>query len=56
FKGSANAPGTLEAKQWLQSILKPELEPLVMPQQAFVVTKILEAIYQSAQSGKEVFL
>lgn len=56
FKGSANAPGTLEAKQWLQSVLTPEREPLVMPQQAFVVTKILEAIYQSAQSGKEVFL
>ena len=56
FKGSANAPGTLEARQWLQSIINPELEPLVKPQQAFMVTKILEAIYRSADSGKEVFL
>jgi hypothetical protein len=30
------------------------LEPLVKPNQAFVVTRILDAIYQSAQRGKEV--
>ena len=31
-------------------------EPLVKPEQALVVTKILEAIYKSAQTGKEIYL
>ena len=30
-------------------------EPLVLPEQALVVTEILEAIYDSAKSGKPVY-
>jgi predicted dehydrogenase len=33
-----------------------DTEPLVKPQEAFVVTQILEAIYKSAETGKEVQL
>lgn len=42
-----------EAKYWLQSIIN-DTAPLVKPEQAFVVTQILEAIYVSANSGKMI--
>jgi predicted dehydrogenase len=42
-----------EADQWLNAILNDK-EPLVKPVEAFVVTQILEAIYQSAETGKEI--
>lgn len=45
----------MEARQWLDSILN-DTEPLVKPEQAFVVTQILEAIYKSAETGHEVVL
>ena len=44
-----------ECKQWLDAILN-DTEPLVKPEQAFVVTQILDAIYKSAASGKEIKL
>ena len=44
-----------ECKQWLEAILN-DTEPLVKPQQAFVVTQILDAIYQSAREGREIKL
>lgn len=53
FSGSQNEPGCLECTQWLKAILN-HTEPLVKPEQAFVVTKILDAIYQSAKTGKEI--
>ena len=55
FDGVNGEPGTLEARQWLQAILNGT-EPLVKPEQAFVVTQILEAIYKSAETGKEIRL
>ncbi|HHD7495666.1 TPA: Gfo/Idh/MocA family protein [Klebsiella oxytoca] len=44
-----------ECAQWLNAIID-NTEPLVKPEQAFVVTQILDAIYQSALLGKEVKL
>ena len=44
-----------EAIQWIDCILN-DTEPLVKPEQAFVVTQILEAIYKSAETGKPVEL
>lgn len=55
FEGGASAEGVREASQWLDAILN-DTDPLVKPQEAFVVTQILEAIYQSAETGKEVLL
>lgn len=55
FEGGAGAPGTLEAAQWLEAILN-DTDPLVKPEQAFMVTKILDAIYQSSKQGKEMIL
>ena len=55
FEGGTGDPGTEEAKQWLDAI-KNGTSPLVKPEQAFVVTQILEAIYKSSETGKEVML
>lgn len=44
-----------ECKQWLEAILN-DTEPLVKPEQAFTVTQILDAIYQSAREGREIRL
>lgn len=54
FEGGAAAEAVREQDQWLDAILNDK-EPLVKPEQAFVVTQILEAIYKSAETGKEVF-
>jgi len=54
FEGYGSAEGVREQKQWLEAILTDK-EPLVKPEQAFVVTQILEGIYKSAEIGKEVF-
>lgn len=55
FEGSGASEANREAEQWLNAILN-DSEPLVKPEQALVVTKILEAIYKSAQTGKEIYL
>ncbi len=54
FSGEGGSePQDLEAAQWLKAILE-DGEPLVKPEQALVVTQILEAIYRSAETGKAV--
>jgi len=53
FEGHNSTEAVAEATQWLDAILEDK-EPLVKPDQAFKVTQILEAIYQSAATGKEV--
>ncbi len=53
FDSSAEDPGVIEARQWLECIIN-DTEPLVKPEQALVVTQILEAIYTSARTGKAV--
>ena len=53
FEGGASQPGVIDNRQWLESIINGT-DPVVKPEQAFVVTQILEAIYESAETGKEV--
>lgn len=55
FSAGSGEPGYLEAKQWLEAI-RHNTEPLVMPDQAYQVTRILEAVYQSHEQGKEILL
>ena len=55
FEGSDAAPENVEAKQWLEAIIN-DTEPLVKPEEAFTVTKILDAIYRSAAQGCEIKL
>ena len=46
----------IEARRWVAHILDEENNPLTTkPEQAIVVTKILEAIYTSAETGKAVY-
>jgi predicted dehydrogenase len=54
FEGASGAPGDIEAQQWLDAI-ETGKDPSVKPEQAFVVTKILDAIYESAQTGKTIY-
>ncbi|MCS7462862.1 Gfo/Idh/MocA family oxidoreductase [Paenibacillus doosanensis] len=44
----------LEMKLWIDSILS-DREPAVKPEQALVVSQILEAVYESAETGKAVY-
>ncbi len=53
YDGSSEIPADIEARQWIDAILN-DTEPVVKPEEAFVVTKILEAVYESAKTGKEV--
>ncbi len=53
FDGQKKEQGDLEAENWLRAIIH-DTEPLVKPEEAFLVTKILDAVYQSAETGREV--
>lgn len=53
FDGRRAEAQDIEARMWIDSILN-DTEPLVKPEQALVVTQILEAIYKSAATGKQI--
>lgn len=53
YEGHSADPGYKEAKAWVDAILN-DTDPVVLPEQALVVTEILEAIYESAKTGKPV--
>ena len=55
FEGKAESDADIEARQWINAILT-NTDPTVMPQQAYVVSQILEAIYKSASTGEAVVL
>lgn len=55
FEGDGNSPALLEAKSFIDNIVNGT-KPVVKPEQAYIVTQILEAIYESARTGKEVYL
>lgn len=47
-------PSVLEARAWLDAVVNDQ-EPRTKASQALVVTQILEAIYESAKTGKPVY-
>jgi len=51
--GSFETEGDREAKQWIDSIINDH-DPLVLPEQALIVTEVLEAIYKAAATGEMV--
>ncbi|MFY0758771.1 Gfo/Idh/MocA family oxidoreductase [Metabacillus dongyingensis] len=55
FDGKQESDSDLEARLWIESILN-DTDPIVKPEEAFVVTQILEALYESAKTGKAVYL
>ncbi|RSK26655.1 gfo/Idh/MocA family oxidoreductase [Bacillus sp. HMF5848] len=54
YDSTGDDPADIEAKQWIDSVLN-NTEPVVKPEQALVVTQILEAIYESAKINKPVY-
>jgi Predicted dehydrogenases and related proteins len=54
YMGNEEKADAVEARLWIDCILNDN-EPLVKPEQAVVVTEILEAIYESGKTGKPVF-
>ncbi len=54
FKDSQVKPEMLELQTFLSAV-RGEGELCVLPEQALVVTRILDAIYESARTGKPVY-
>ncbi len=54
YDGKEESDADLEARLWIESIIH-NTEPIVKPEEALVVTQILEAIYESAKTGKAVY-
>ena len=54
YEGKAESPQEKEARMWIESILN-NTEPVVKPEQALIVTEILEAIYKSAKTGQPFY-
>lgn len=54
YDGFTDNPSESEARQWIRSIIN-DTQPCVLPEQALVVSQILEAIYTSSKTGKPVF-
>lgn len=54
YEGESSDSGEVEARSWIDCIIN-DTEPLVKPEEALVVTEILEAIYESSKLGKPVF-
>ena len=55
YEGSSSNPSELEARAWINAVIT-DTEPPTKASQALVVTQILEAIYESAKTGKPVFI
>lgn len=55
YEGQQESEGDRETRMWIESVIH-DTEPLVLPEQAYVVTQILEAIYESAKTGKAITL
>lgn len=55
YDGQAENASDVEMRKWIEAI-DEDLEPVVTPEQACVVSEILEAIYESARTGKAVYM
>ena len=55
FEGASSDPSVLDMAQWIHA-LRTDTDPCVLPEQAACVTRILEAIYESAATGKPVYI
>lgn len=53
FGGGGGEEGTIDCRQWLEAI-QNGTEPLVKPEEALTVTRILDSIYKSAKENKEI--
>ena len=54
YSGETEEPHDREARLFYEAI-ENDTDPVVLPEQAYVVTQLLEAIYQSSKSGQPVY-
>ncbi|MGI4787272.1 MAG: Gfo/Idh/MocA family protein [Janthinobacterium lividum] len=54
YEGKSNDAALEEARAWIDAI-RNDTPPVVLPEQALVVSEILEAIYKSAATGQAVY-
>jgi predicted dehydrogenase len=54
YDNSADNAADLEMRLWIDSILTGT-DPIVKPKEALVVSEILEAIYESSETGKAIY-
>jgi predicted dehydrogenase len=54
FSGTKASAADVEAANWIKCIID-DTDPVVKPEQALVVSQILEAIYESSKTGKAVY-
>ena len=54
YSGAAGSPAEVEAANWIKAVVE-DTDPVVKPEQAYVVSQILEAIYESSKTGKAVY-
>ncbi|NQX65125.1 Gfo/Idh/MocA family oxidoreductase [Paenibacillus alba] len=55
YDGAVESDADLEMRTWIKAI-ENDTQPVVTPEQAYVVSQILEAIYESARTGEAVYL
>ncbi|MHA6485367.1 Gfo/Idh/MocA family protein [Paenibacillus sp. strain BS8-2] len=54
YEGKSEKDSDLEMRMWIKAI-DEDTDPVVTPEQAYVVSQILEAIYESAKTGKAIY-
>ncbi|RAP77529.1 Gfo/Idh/MocA family protein [Paenibacillus montanisoli] len=54
YEGASETAEVLEAKMWIDAVINDK-ETFVKPEQALVVSEILEAIYESSRTGKAIY-
>lgn len=54
YGGEVENESVKEARLWMEAIVN-DTEPMVKPEEALVVTEILEAIYKSSKTGEAVY-
>lgn len=54
YDGTSESAPDLEMRLWIDAI-ENDKEPVVTPEQACVVSEILEAIYESSKTGKAIY-
>ena len=54
YSGASKSPEVTEATNWINAV-REDKDPIVLPEQAYVVSQILEAIYESSKTGKVIY-
>lgn len=53
YEGKTETDADREARLWIEAVVN-NTDPVVLPEQALVVSEILEAIYESSRTGKAI--